>query len=240
MLSDVEILMTPPPALLLVHGAWHGPWAWQRLIEQLPDVDVHTVALPSTGNDPAALGNLDDDAAAVTAAVSAIDRPVVVLAHSYGGHPVTQAVTSAENVRRLVYLAAFQLDIGETPHSTMGDEMPGLEVHVGTGESGGAYVTLTDPVEILYGDLDADLAQQFVAQLRLQSLLAVTQPLTEAAWRHHPSTYVIRDGDCALPPSVQEMMAKRAERVRRIQSSHSPFLSRPTELAGLIREELSL
>ncbi|WP_433293630.1 alpha/beta hydrolase [Pseudonocardia sp. CA-142604] len=232
--------MTPLPALLLVHGAWHGPWAWQRLIEQLPDVDVHTVALPSTGSDPAALGNLYDDAAAVTTAVAAIDGPVVVLAHSYGGHPVTQAVASAGNVRRLVYLAAFQLDVGEAPHSIMGDDMPGLEVHVGMGEDGGAYIELTDPVEILYGDLDPGLAQQSVAQLRFQSLVAVTQPLTEAAWRHHPSTYLICEADSALPPSVQEMMAKRAERVRRIQSSHSPFLSRPTELAGLIRDELSL
>jgi pimeloyl-ACP methyl ester carboxylesterase len=233
--------MTPLPALLLVHGAWHGPWAWEQLIEQLPDVDVHTVALPSTGSDPADLGDLDDDAAAVAAAVAAIHGPVVVLGHSYGGHPMTQAVVSAENVRRLVYLAAFQLDVGETPLSTLGSTpAPWLEVHEGNGEDGRGYIEMTDPVEILYGDVDPDLAQHAVAQLRLQSLAAVTQPLTEAAWRHHPSTYIVCETDSALPLFVQETMAKRAEQVRRIQSSHSPFLSRPAELAALIREQLTL
>ncbi|MEU8006493.1 alpha/beta hydrolase [Catellatospora sp. NPDC049111] len=83
--------MGTTPSLLLVHGAWHGPWAWQQLIDQLSDLDVHTVALPTSGDDPATLGDLYDDAAAVNAAVAAISGPVVVVAHSYGGAPVTQA-----------------------------------------------------------------------------------------------------------------------------------------------------
>ncbi|MCH6165108.1 hypothetical protein [Pseudonocardia alaniniphila] len=66
-----------------MHGAWHGPWAWQRLIEQLPDVDVHTVALPSTGSDPAVLGNLDDDAAAVTWIRTSRSSP----SHSFASSP---------------------------------------------------------------------------------------------------------------------------------------------------------
>jgi hypothetical protein len=38
------------PAMLLVHGAWHGPWCWEDLIPVLSDRGwrVHTVELPSS------------------------------------------------------------------------------------------------------------------------------------------------------------------------------------------------
>jgi pimeloyl-ACP methyl ester carboxylesterase len=122
--------MGTTPSLLLVHGAWHGPWAWRQLIDQLPDIDVHTVALPTSGDDPAMLGDLYDDAAVVSAAVAAVSGPVVVVAHSYGGAPVTQALADADNVRRIVYLAAFQPDVGDSLFSSAGNAAaPWWEVH---------------------------------------------------------------------------------------------------------------
>lgn len=30
------------PTLVLVHGAWHGPWCWEGLIERLPGLAVRT------------------------------------------------------------------------------------------------------------------------------------------------------------------------------------------------------
>ncbi|QJY49399.1 alpha/beta fold hydrolase [Pseudonocardia broussonetiae] len=44
--------MSTRPDLLLVHGAWHGPWAWDALRPELPAGEVRTVALPSSGPDP--------------------------------------------------------------------------------------------------------------------------------------------------------------------------------------------
>lgn len=41
------------PSVLLVPGAWHGPQHLRLLIDELADLQVHTVALPSTGDDPA-------------------------------------------------------------------------------------------------------------------------------------------------------------------------------------------
>ncbi|MEO3748104.1 alpha/beta hydrolase [Plantactinospora sp. B5E13] len=232
--------MNSVPALLLVPGAWHGPWAWQPLIEQLPDIDVHTVALPSSGDDPAALGDLYDDAAVVKAAVAAMNGPVTVVAHSYGGAPVTEALDAADNVRRIIYLAAFQPDIGDSLFSSAGGVAPPWwEVHEDADLTGGGHLKALRPREIFYGDVDPEIAAQAIARLGLQSWASTQQPVTRAAWHTIPSTYVVCEADNALPPFAQEMMAKRAERVLRMNSSHSPFLSRPAELAALVRAELA-
>src|ERR1700754_2486786 len=64
--------MRKPPTLLLVHGSWHGPWCWEGLTPELDRLGLPsaTVALPSCGTDPAALGTVADDAAAVEAAIA--------------------------------------------------------------------------------------------------------------------------------------------------------------------------
>ena len=83
--------MTTLPTALLVHGAWHGPWAWDELRPalQAQGWPTQVVALPSSATiDPEATGaGVEEDAAVVRAALQDIDGPVVVLAHSYGGDP---------------------------------------------------------------------------------------------------------------------------------------------------------
>src|SRR3954451_11057828 len=84
---EVQVTQEESPTVVLVHGAWHGPWAWNEVEGQLSDlgIDVVTVDLPSVGENTSALGGLDDDAGAVRDAIDGVDGPVVVVAHSYGG-----------------------------------------------------------------------------------------------------------------------------------------------------------
>ena len=49
-----------------------------------------------------------------------------------------------------------------------------------------------------------------------------------------PTTYVVCERDNAIPVFAQEAMAARAGRVERLDAGHSPFLSRPDELAEII------
>jgi pimeloyl-ACP methyl ester carboxylesterase len=223
------------PTLLLVHGAWHGTWAWRRLAEELSDLDVRTVGLPSVGSDPAALGDLRTDAEAVRAAAVVVDGPVLVCAHSYGGVPATEGLAGLRNVVGVVYLCAFQLDIGESLLGAVGGRAPGWwDLHRREG-----YVDPLRPAEIFYADVDPHTAGSAVARLGHQSLAAFEQPLTRAAWRTIPSTYVVCEQDAAIPVAAQELMAERSGRVLRMPGSHSPFLSRPEQLAGVLRAELA-
>jgi hypothetical protein len=89
------------PSLLVVPGAWHKPDHFRGLVGELPDVDVHTVTPTSSGDDPATLRDMYADAEVIAQTAAAIDGPVVVLAHSYGGVPTTQGLSYARNVRRI-------------------------------------------------------------------------------------------------------------------------------------------
>ena len=56
----------------------------------------------------------------------------------------------------------------------------------------------------------------------------------EPAWKSIPSTYVITLRDNAISPSAQRVMAAQATRVIEWDTDHSPFLTRPAEVAALL------
>ena len=68
---------------VLVHGAWHGAWCWERLIPELNHRGHRAIAmdLPCDELD-AGLGDYADAAAA---ACAGIDEPVVVVGHPLPG-----------------------------------------------------------------------------------------------------------------------------------------------------------
>ena len=100
------------PRLILVHGAWVGPWEFAPIVPILEadGWEVDAITLPSVGSTE----GLSADAAAVTAAIERAGGPVVLVAHSYGGIPVTQA-GGHPSVERIVYVTAFAADAGGEP-----------------------------------------------------------------------------------------------------------------------------
>lgn len=225
----------PLPSVLIVPGGWHKPTHYRPLIDELADLDVHAVTLTSSGEDPATLRDMYADAEVIAQAAAAIAGQVVVVAHSYGGIPTTQGLANARNVRRIIYLAAFQLDVGDSllSQNKGGALLSWNQLHHQDGIDD--FVEAMTPELVFYNDLDATTAANAVSQIVYQSYSSMAQPLTAAAWKAIPSTYVVCDADNAIPVDVQERMAQRANDIHRIDTSHSPFLSQPAALAALIR-----
>lgn len=219
------------PAILLVHGAWHGAWCFDRLVPELTALGwrVETVDLPSASADEGNTAGMHDDARAVRERLDAVAGPVTVLAHSYAGIPVTQAAADAPNVSRIVYLSAFVLDEGESIDGMSGGKISGAGV-----ASLSAHGHYEDAKAAFYGDAAPQDAEDATARLVLQTARSFCEPLTAAAWKTVPSTYVLTERDTALAPEFQEAMAARARRTHRLPSGHSPFLSMPGELAKVI------
>jgi pimeloyl-ACP methyl ester carboxylesterase len=222
-------------SVVLVHGAWHGPWCWDALIPELEarGLAVSTVDLPSSGPDVTALGDLDADVAAVNAVLDSVDGPKILLGHSYGGVPITQAAAGRTDVGHLVYVCAFMLDEGQSLYDAAGGEpVPWWRL-----SDDGTWMLPDGPEQVFYNDCTPEVAAASAARIQPQSLSACRQRLTAAAWETIPSTYIVADLDAGLPRVVQEgMAAGKAKRVVHVEAGHSPFLSRPAELAALIAE----
>lgn len=219
------------PAVLLVHGAMHTPCVFQPLRERLTarGITSHAVQLPSSNPDSAATLGLSDDAGTVRAAIDAIDGPVILAAHSYGGVPATWAAAESPHVAGLVYIAAFVLDPGTSMLEWMGGDFPADW----TRSSDGLAVKITDPEQAIFSGVDPELTAQAVKRLNWQGLGAFTQPLA-AAPVSTPATYIVATRDPSLPPAAQERWAARAAHTARIPSGHSPHLSHPDQVAAII------
>ena len=95
------------PTVVLVHGAWADGSSWRRVIPLLHERGVPVVAVqnPTT--------SLVDDVAATRLALAAVDCPVVLVGHSWGGTVITQAGNDPK-VRALVYVAVFAPNVGQS------------------------------------------------------------------------------------------------------------------------------
>jgi pimeloyl-ACP methyl ester carboxylesterase len=211
---------------MLVHGAWHRPPTWAKLETELHALGygTHAPALPSAGEHPTA--GMHDDAAVLAEELASIDGPVVLLGHSYGGIPVTEAAAGARNVERLIYLCAWMPDEGQSLFDLEDSPTPD--------DVSGLLPLINEPRTSLYGDLSDAEAEQALSELVQQTLRSFAEKVDAVAWRHIPSTYIVTEQDKAVPPALQEQMAAQATEIRRLTGGHSPFLSRPGELAALI------
>ncbi|MFI7617633.1 alpha/beta hydrolase [Nonomuraea terrae] len=214
--------------VMIVHGAWHRPSHWEKLETELHALGygTHAPALPSAGERPT--GGMHDDAAVVAKELASIEGPVVLLGHSYGGIPITEAAAGARNVERLIYLCAWMPDEGQSLFDLEGSATPD--------DVSGLLPLLSRPRTSFYGDMPDLEAEQAMSMLVEQTLRSFAEKVGAVAWRDIASTYIVAEQDQAIPLALQEKMAAQAAEIRRLTSGHSPFLSQPRVLAALIDE----
>lgn len=200
------------------------------------------IDLPGHGVSTLPFGDLHSDAQHVVDVVTGLQRPTLLVGHSYGGAVITEAAhrladTDAPQVRHLVYLAAFCPDAGETVMDLARHESGGA-VDLGAAMipiEGG--LTILDPdkaAPALYGNCAEPAVAAALKRLCPQPTATMLQPVGGAPWRTVPSTYVVCTRDRSVHPGHQEYMARRCSRVVRLDTDHSPFLSMTKETADAI------
>jgi pimeloyl-ACP methyl ester carboxylesterase len=208
---------------VLVHGLYHVPEHFAAVADLLRARGVE-VAVPELHR-----GSLDADTEAVQAAVDAMRVPPVVLGHSYGGSVITGLTGAAH----LVYLAAFVPDAGESAASSRG-ATDLLRAAVRPDGGGATHVDPALAADLFYRDCSPEVAARAIGLLRRQLPGCGRGVPRRQAWRDTPSTYVVCARDEALDPAVQRGMARRCTATLTWQTGHSPFLSRPDLVAGLL------
>ena len=66
---------------------------------------------------------------------------------------------------------------------------------------------------------------------------ALAGAVTEPAWKSKPSYYLVASEDKMIPPPAQRAMAGRAKaEVVEVPGSHAIYVSKPAEVAEIIRQ----
>jgi pimeloyl-ACP methyl ester carboxylesterase len=231
--------MNDAATVVLVHGAWHGAWCWAPVVTRLEDAGVPVLAidLPGHGDDRRPVVDLHGHGDAVRAALDDIGGPVLLVGHSFGGAAITDAGTHP-SVRHLVYVSAFCLDAHETvvTNDLEGGAGTVLEHAIRFEADGTLTVDPELAVEAFYADCDPAVVPELVARLGPEHAAGFGQSLRSVAWRERPTTYVLCTDDRALLPELQRNLAARCDEVVEIAASHSPFVSRPDDVAGLLAD----
>jgi pimeloyl-ACP methyl ester carboxylesterase len=223
--------------IVLVHGSYHGAWCWDLLVPELERLGHRTVTVDLPTADPAA--GAAEYAKVVVEAIESGTEPVLV-GHSMGGL-VIPLVAALRPVRRLVFLAAMLPSPGmSTNDQRKAEPIDGL-VPPTTAEWSdlGDDVWMVGPktaTELFFHDAPPDIAAWAAARLRPQSYRVMNEPTPPAAWPKVASDYIVCRDDHALNPAWGRTAARERLGVEaaEIDGSHSPFLTRPAELATLI------
>jgi pimeloyl-ACP methyl ester carboxylesterase len=196
--------------------------------------------------------------------IEQIDRigggePCVVVAHSMGGTIATAAAERAPSLfAHLVYVTAFAPVAGLPAGAYTAEpecatsQVAGL-VAADPGQVGALRLSTDDrPEEVracFYGDVDPATARAAIGLLSPDSpagFITEIVPVTRARYGAIPHSYVVCTEDNAIPEPLQrrfiaeiDAVSSAPTSVTELVSSHSPFLSRPADLAGMIRSVAS-
>lgn len=232
--------------IVLVAGAWHGAWCWERLTPLLAGAGhrVLTPELPGTGaegSDPAT-ATLEVWARAVTDVLTRQPEPVTLVGHSRGGLVISRVAELApDRLRGLVYLAAYLLPAGAQIAATARDDAGSLVPANLLPAASGITCTLRAEVvrDAFHGDCDAATATWAASRLTPEPLKPLVTPLRVSAERFGrvPRAYIecTRDRTISLGEQRRMREAWPCEPVVTLESDHSPFLSHPRELAEALQ-----
>ena len=214
--------------VVLVHGAFADGSGWKPIADILVShgYSVRVVQEPETSFD-----------ADVAATRRVLDKagPCVLVGHSYGGMIITEAGKHPD-VKALVYVAAFQPDVGESV-ADLGDKMPPANKSIGP--VGDGYLAVNP--EAFPADFAAGVPKPVADFMAISQVPifgeALHAKVTVASWKDKPSYAVVAQKDRMINPDLERFMAKRAQsQTIELAGPHAIFLLRPREIAALIEK----
>ena len=221
----------------LIHGAWHGAWCWDRLVDELQRRGFRAVAVDLPCDDPAAT-TMDNAEQVVAALGDAAD--VVVVGHSLGGI-VAPVVAQLRPVRKVVLLAALVprpgrslRDVTASEPQCMTGEFNSAPRHLG---DHGAVTWDPDVAErLFYRACDPDTARWAAARLRPQVWTTSREVTPLDRWPDCELVSIVCADDEVLNPVWSRRIARDVLHIEptELAAGHSPMLSHPIELADAL------
>ena len=217
--------------IVLVHGGFVDGAGWESVYKILKK-DGYSVSIVQNPTI-----SLEDDVAVTKRTLAVQDGESILVGHSYGGAVITEAGNDPK-VARLVYIAAFAPDKGESVFTLIKDPPPGAPVPpILPPQDGYLFLDRAKFAASFAADVDAEKAA-FMADSQVPwGVRALSGTISEPAWRVKPSWYLVATDDRMIPPVAQRAMSKRAgSTVVEVKGSHAIYVSQPGAVAALIEQ----
>ncbi|AFM18347.1 putative hydrolase or acyltransferase of alpha/beta superfamily [Mycolicibacterium chubuense NBB4] len=241
---------------VFVHGGFHAAWCWERTITALEALghDAVAVDLPGHGTRVHEESTLANRCEAIVSALEAGGAGhSVLVGHSGGGFDATLAADARPDlVGHIVYLAAALPREGRTYPEAMamrdeddelGEQFDGdvgaMLSYLHFDEDGAmTFADFDGAWRYFYHDCDEATARWAFERLGPERFgdTTVTPVSVPRFWEADlPRSFIVCEQDRSMPRWLADTVARRLGVTQlSIDASHSPFLSRPRELAELL------
>ena len=219
------------PSIVLVHGGFVDGSGWEGVYNILKK-DGYSVGVVQNATKSHA-----DDVATTKQVIAAQNDSVILVGHSYGGAVITEAGNDPK-VIGLVYITAFAPDKGESVQSLIKDPPPGAPVPpILPPVNGYLFLDKEKFPASFAGDVEKGKAA-FMADSQVPwGVEALSGAISDPAWKHKPSWYLLVKDDKMIPIAAQRLMAKRAgSTVVEVGGSHAIYVSNPKAVAEIIEK----
>jgi pimeloyl-ACP methyl ester carboxylesterase len=230
---------------VLVHGAWQAPYVWDAVKSSLEKAGNHVVVveLPGHGSDQTAPQNLSIDVYRdkVIGALSGIDGKVILVGHSLGGVVISAVAEKVPSkIEKLIYIGAYLpasgqslLDLAQTdPDAQLGKSLLPSTDHLTLD------VVHDNITGIFIQDGTEAIKNLVLKNYRAEPAIPFTNKitLTNANFGSVEKVYIKTLQDHVISPGLQVRMIAAAgiKNVYQLNTSHSPFLSKPDSVSILL------
>lgn len=232
------------PTILVVPGSFAPAAIYQDVVDLLykKGYPAVTVQLPSTQKRwPLPPATMEEDAQVIRGAVEGLvklGREVIVICHSYGGTPTTQALCGLP-IKRLIYLTAAVPSIGHNQITAL-DTNP---AYMPPATEGYMHVDALGMASAVVNDLPWEKAYPLALLMPHHSRVSFDGVVTKVVYGESgapPVTYVRCEKDLIISPEKQGEMIERLKgagvevRVESLECGHCPIWSMPGELVEVI------
>lgn len=232
---------------VLVHGAWHGQWCWDKVAPLLRQAghNVVTFDLPAHGqedNIPLSEVTFDLSVQRTCEVLATQAEPVILVGHSSGGTVISGAAERYPmKIEKLVYLTAFLLRDGETMRQINQDHNKD-SLLVPNALADESWTSWTVPPEKLKEIFYSDCSDEDIARAKMflapEPIRQFTTPIhvTAENFGRVPRVYIqcLQDRANTLACQRQMYTATPCQKVLTLPTSHSPFFSAPNALWELL------
>lgn len=230
------------PPIVLVHGAFENDQVWGHVTAKLEKDGYKVIAvdLPGRPGNPAtpdkvSLGLYGDT---VVAALNKLDRPAVVVGHSFGGIVIADAAEKAPaKIKTLVFTAAYLPHDGDSLVSLAmqdGDAKVGPHLQIKK-EQGIASIEYSARADLFANGGPEGLRKAIPDLILDEPLAPLATPVqvTAANFGRVDKVYIHTAMDQVISPSFQaKMVANTPVREQfTLPAGHTPFLTDPDGLA---------